>query len=82
MLLAGDGENGKAVLATPDANTKVGTRALFKGIKPSESRELKIKDFDKISLYVKGKTIFCDDKPLEFNGISVFCDVAEGASVH
>jgi len=82
MLLAGDGENGKAVLATPDANTKVGTRALFKGVKPSESRELKIKDFDKISLYVKGKTIFCDDKPLEFNGISVFCDVAEGASVH
>ncbi|HPW93740.1 MAG TPA: methionine--tRNA ligase [Fibrobacteraceae bacterium] len=82
MLLAGDGEEGKAVLVDPPANTPIGTRALFKGIIPSESRELKIKDFDKISLYVKDKTIFCNDNRLEFNGTPVSCDVKDEASVH
>ncbi len=82
MLLAGDGEEGKAVLVAPPANTKIGARALFKGITPSESKELKIKDFDKISLYVKDKTIFCNDNRLEFNGIPVSCDVKDEASVH
>lgn len=83
MLLAGDGEEGKVVLATPPAEASIGSRALFKGIAPSsESRELKIKDFDKISLYVKDKIIFCNDKPLEMNGISVSCDVADKSSIH
>lgn len=82
MLLAGDGEEGKAVLVTPPANTKIGARALFKGITPSESKELKIKDFDKISLYVKDKTIFCNDNRLEFSGTPVSCDVKDEASVH
>lgn len=82
MLLAGDGEEGKAVLVAPPANTKIGARALFKGITPSASRELKIKDFDKISLYVKDNTIFCNDNRLEFNGTPVSCDVKDEASVH
>jgi methionyl-tRNA synthetase len=82
MLLAGDGEEGKAVLVAPPANTPIGTRASFNGITPSASRELKIKDFDKISLYVKDNTIFCNDNRLEFNGTPVSCDVKDEASVH
>ena len=64
-------------------DAKPGDRALFKGVAPSEPRELKVKDFEKIALSVKGGAVFCDDAlALEVNGKPVTCDVADGNGVH
>lgn len=82
MLLAGDGEDGKAVLVTPPAEAVIGSRAFFKGLSASDPRELKIKDFDKITLYVKDKIVYYDEKPLEFNDKPVSCNVSNQTAIH
>lgn len=82
MLLAGDGENEKAVLIAPPEGMNIGERALFKNLKPGEVRELKVKDFEKIALSVKNKIVCCNDIPLEVKGSAVTCDVTDNASVH
>jgi methionyl-tRNA synthetase len=82
MLLAGDGENETAILLVPPATAKIGDRALFKGIKPGEARELKVKDFEKIIISVQGKEVLCNERHLEVNGIAVTCDALDNASVH
>ncbi len=82
MLFAGNGENGKAVLVTVPENSNPGDRALFKGVTPGEPRELKVKDFDKITLTVKNDQVFCGETLLEVNGCAVTCAVKDGAGVH
>ena len=82
MLLAGDGLEGKAVLVSP-GEAKVGTRALFHGVAPlAEPRELKLKDFEKITLTVSVQNVNCNGAILETDGIAVTCIVADGAGVH
>jgi len=82
MLLAGDGENGKAVLVAPPQDAKPGDRALFDNTKPSQARELKIKDFEKITLSVKGNNVYSESLALQVNGKPVTCSVTDGAKVH
>ncbi len=84
MLLAGDldAEAHTCRLVSIPEDAKPGDRVLFKGVTPSEPRELKLKDFDKISMSVKGGQVFCGELALEANGKAVTCDVADGAGVH
>lgn len=84
MLLAGDLDEAthKCRLVSVPEEAKPGDRVLFKGVTPSEPRELKLKDFDKISLNVKGGQVFCGELVLEVNSKAVTCDVADGAGVH
>ena len=84
MLFAGDLDNEAHTcrLVSVPEDAKPGDRALFKGVAPSEPRELKVKDFEKIALSVKGGTVFCDALALEVNGKPVTCDVADGNGVH
>ena len=90
MLFAGDleAESHKCRLVAVPEDAKPGDRALFKGIAPSEPRELKVKDFEKISLSAKGGAVFCtagegaEAIALEVNGKPVTCDIADGNGVH
>ena len=84
MLFAGDlePETHKCRLVSVPEDAKPGDRALFKGVAPSEPRELKVKDFEKIALTAKGGAVFCDALALEVNGKPVTCDVADGAGIH
>ena len=84
MLFAGDldAEAHTCRLVSVPEDAKPGDRALFKGVAPSEPRELKVKDFEKIALSVKGGAVFCDTLALEVNGKPVTCDVADGNGVH
>ena len=84
MLFAGDLDNEAHTcrLVSVPEDAKPGDRALFKGVAPSEPRELKVKDFEKIALSVKGGAVFCDALALEVNGKPVTCDVADGNGVH
>ncbi|MBR2210791.1 MAG: class I tRNA ligase family protein, partial [Fibrobacter sp.] len=84
MLFAGDLDNEAHTcrLVSVPEDAKPGDRALFKGVAPSEPRELKVKDFEKIVLSVKGGAVFCDALALEVNGKPVTCDVADGNGVH
>jgi methionyl-tRNA synthetase len=84
MLFAGDldAEAHTCRLVSVPDDAKPGDRALFKGVAPSEPRELKVKDFEKIALSVKGGAVFCDALALEVNGKPVTCDVADGNGVH
>ncbi|MBR6318608.1 MAG: class I tRNA ligase family protein, partial [Fibrobacter sp.] len=84
MLFAGDldAEAHTCRLVSVPEDAKPGDRALFKGVAPSEPRELKVKDFEKIALSVKGGAVFCDALALEVNGKPVTCDVADGNGVH
>ena len=78
MLLAGDGAEGKAVLVDPGA-AKPGTRAIFSGINPlPESRELKLKDFEKVTLKVINTNVVCNDAVLGFTDHAVSCAVLDG----
>lgn len=82
MLLAGDGPDGKAILVDV-GDAKVGTRAQFAGLAPlSESRELKLKDFEKVSLSVQNGDVVCAGKILQVESSAVRCAVADGAGVH
>lgn len=82
MLLAGDGPEGKAVLVNP-GDAKIGSRAQFAGLVPlMESRELKLKDFEKVALLVQGGQVVCEGKVLGVESTPVTCAVADGASVH
>ncbi|MDR1760117.1 MAG: methionine--tRNA ligase [Fibrobacter sp.] len=81
MLLAGEND-GKAVLIAPPENAEAGDRALFKGIPAGESRELKIKDFDKIQLKVKQGVVYTGEVPLEINGGPVTCEAPDNSLVH
>ena len=84
MLFAGDlePETHKCRLVSVPEDAKPGDRALFKGVAPSEPRELKVKDFEKIALTAKDGAVFCDALALEVNGKPVTCDVADGAGIH
>lgn len=84
MLFAGDtDEDHVCVLIAPPEGAKPGDRAAFHGTVPStDGRVLKVKDFEKISLEVRGKVVFCDEKALEIGGKPVTCDVADGKKVH
>lgn len=84
MLFAGDTDQDHVcVLIAPPEGAKPGDRAAFKGVTPStEGRILKVKDFEKISLDVRGKAVYCGDKVLEIGGKAVTCDVADGKKVH
>lgn len=82
MLLAGDGPEGKAVLVAPP-EAAVGTRALFAGLAPlTEARELKLKDFEKVTLQVRNSQVECAGAVLQVNEVAVQCAVADGAGVH
>jgi len=82
MLLAGDGSEGKAVLVDP-GSANVGTRAEFQGLSPlTESRELKLKDFEKMTLHVTNGNVFSQTAALQVAGINLNCPVADGAGVH
>jgi methionyl-tRNA synthetase len=84
MLFAGDldAEAHTCRLVSVPEDAKPGDRALFKGVAPSEPRELKVKDFDKIALTAKGGAVFCGEIALEVNGKAVTCDVADGNGIH
>ena len=84
MLFAGDLDAATHTcrLVSVPEDAKPGDRALFKGVAPSEPRELKVKDFEKIALTAKGGAVFCDALALEVNGKPVTCDVADGNGVH
>ena len=84
MLFAGDtDEDHVCVLIAPPEDAKPGDRAAFHGIAPStDGRVLKVKDFEKISLEVRGKVVFCGENALEIGGKPVTCDVLDGKKVH
>ena len=84
MLFAGDTDAEHICkLIAPPEGAKPGERATFNGISPSsESRILKVKDFEKISLEARGKIVTWNGHALEVSGKAVTCDVAEGAKVH
>ncbi len=84
MLFAGDlnAEAHTCRLVSVPEDAKPGDRALFKGVAPSEPRELKVKDFEKIALTAKGGAVFCGETALEVNGKAVTCDVADGNGIH
>lgn len=83
MLLAGDGAEGKAVLVAPPVAAKVGSRVAIAGITAAaEIRELKLKDFDKVSLSVQNGNVLCNQAALSVDGAAVTCPVADGAGVH
>lgn len=83
MLLAGDGPHQQAVLVNPPPAVANGTRVEIAHITPdSAPRELKLKDFDKIQLQVKGGAVFCGESALSIAGQPVTCSVPDGASVH
>jgi len=82
MLLAGDGEDHKAVLVNPGA-AKIGSRATFAGTTPlTEARELKLKDFEKVTLIVSNRNIVCNGQILSVDNLAMTCAVADGAGVH
>lgn len=81
MLFAGT-NNEKAELVEVPENAKPGDRALFLGITPAEPRELKIKDFEKISLTAKNKCVFCKTYALQVNGAPVACNVLDESIIH
>jgi len=83
MLLAGDGPEGKAVLVAPPAAAKPGARVSIAGVVASaEIRELKLKDFDKVTLSVQNGNVLCGNAALSVDGTPVTCAVADGAGVH
>jgi methionyl-tRNA synthetase len=83
MLLAGDGSENKAVLVAPPANAAVGTRIGIAGITAdTETRELKLKDFDKIKLSVQNGNVLCGNAALSIDGAPITCAVSDGAGVH
>ncbi len=84
MLFAGDtDEDHVCVLIAPPECAKPGDRAAFHGVTPStEGRILKVKDFEKISLEVRNKVVFCGESALEIGGKPVTCEVATGKKVH
>ncbi len=84
MLFAGDTDiEHKCVLVSPPEGARPGDRAAFHGIAPStDNRVLKLKDFEKISLEVRGKTVFRGENALEIDGKPVTCDVRDGARIH
>ncbi|MBP5247141.1 MAG: methionine--tRNA ligase [Fibrobacter sp.] len=84
MLFAGDtDEDHVCVLLAPPEGAKPGDRAVFHGTTPStDGRVLKLKDFEKISLEVREKVVFCGEKALEIGGKPVTCDVSNGKKVH
>lgn len=84
MLFAGDtDEEHVCVLIAPPEGAKPGDRAAFHGIAPAtDGRVLKVKDFEKISLEVRGKVVFCGENALEIGGKPVTCDVLDGKKVH
>lgn len=81
MLFAGT-NNEKAELVEVPENAKPGDRALFLGITPAEPRELKIKDFEKISLTAKNKCVFCKTYALQVNGAPITCNVLDESTIH
>ena len=84
MLFAGDtDEEHVCVLIAPPEDAKPGDRATFHGIAPAtDGRVLKVKDFEKISLEVRGKVVFCGENALEIGDKPVTCDVLDGKKVH
>ena len=84
MLFAGDtDEEHVCVLIAPPEDAKPGDRATFHGIAPAtDGRILKVKDFEKISLEVRGKVVFCGENALEIGDKPVTCDVLDGKKVH
>lgn len=84
MLFAGDtDEEHVCVLIAPPEDAKPGDRATFHGIAPAtDGRILKVKDFEKISLEVRGKVVFCGENTLEIGDKPVTCDVLDGKKVH
>lgn len=84
MLFAGDtDEEHVCVLIAPPEDAKQGDRATFHGIAPAtDGRILKVKDFEKISLEVRGKVVFCGENALEIGDKPVTCDVLDGKKVH
>ena len=84
MLFAGDtDEEHVCVLIAPPEDAKPGDRATFHGIAPApDGRILKVKDFGKISLEVRGKVVFCGENALEIGDKPVTCDVLDGKKVH
>lgn len=84
MLFAGDtDEEHVYVLIAPPEDAKPGDRATFHGIAPAtDGRVLKVKDFEKISLEVRGKVVFCGENALEIGDKPVTCDVLDGKKVH
>ncbi|MDD6091736.1 MAG: methionine--tRNA ligase [Hallerella succinigenes] len=84
MLFAGDtDEEHVCVLIAPPEDAKPGDRATFHGIAPAtDGRVLKVKDFEKISLEVRGKVVFCGENTLEIGDKPVTCDVLDGKKVH
>lgn len=84
MLFAGDtDEEHVCVLIAPPEDAKPGDRATFHGIAPAtDGRILKVKDFEKISLEVRGKVVCCGENALEIGDKPVTCDVLDGKKVH
>ena len=84
MLFAGDtDEEHVCVLIAPPEDAKPGDRATFHGIAPAtDGRILKVKDFEKISLEVRGKVVFCGENALKIGDKPVTCDVLDGKKVH
>lgn len=84
MFFAGDtDEEHVCVLIAPPEDAKPGDRATFHGIAPAtDGRILKVKDFEKISLEVRGKVVFCGENALEIGDKPVTCDVLDGKKVH
>lgn len=84
MLFAGDtDEEHVCVLIAPPEDAKPGDRATFHGIAPAtDGRILKVKDFEKISLEVRGKVVFCGENALEIGDKPMTCDVLDGKKVH
>lgn len=81
MLLAGDGDEGKAVLLEC-GDIPLGTRLQWGDLKTAEGHVWTLKEFDKFSLNVAQNKIICQDHCLAFQQQHVSCDVPDGRGVH
>ena len=81
MLLAADGEGGKAALLDPGA-AAVGERLSWSGLEAAEPATLNVKDFAKIELKVSGGNVSCLGRRLESSAGAVLAAAPDGAAVH
>lgn len=86
MVLAADGDNGEVILIKPDQSLKAGQQLQFGELPVVPKSQVKIKEFQKQFLVLKGGFVNCQDfdlHALDNLDKKIICDgVSEGAKVH
>lgn len=81
MLLAGDGDENKAVLLEV-GEIPLGTRLCLGEHTPVAPTQWTLKEFDKFSFSVQDQKVLCENQVLKFQNLEIKCPVADGRSVH